>query len=130
MRIDHVAIWVRDLERMRAFYEQYFAATASENYVNPAKGFSSYFLSFGGGDSTRLELMHREDITSAGDVGAEHWGYAHLAMSLGSQVAVDQMAQRLRDDGYELLDGPRTTGDGYYEALLLDPEGNRLEITI
>lgn len=129
MPIDHVAIWVRDLERMRAFYERYFDASAGERYVNPRKGFASYFLSIG--DGARLELMHRNDIVTGVDgAGAERWGYAHLALSLGSRDAVDQMAQRLKVDGYELLDGPRITGDGYYEAVLQDPEGNRLEITV
>lgn len=128
MLIEHVALWVRDLERMRAFYERYFAATAGKKYINPAKGFSSYFLSFGSGP--RLELMHRDSLRPGSESAAEHLGYAHIALSVGSQEAVDQLTQRLKEDGYEVLDGPRRTGDGYYEAVMLDPERNRVEITV
>jgi lactoylglutathione lyase len=126
MRIDHVAIWTRDLERLRKFYETYFGAQAGSRYHNPETGFQSYFLSFPGG--ARLELMHRNDIGAG--AGGEQFGYAHLAFAIGSITAVDQLTNRLVADNYPLLNGPRWTGDGYYESVILDPDGNRIEITI
>jgi lactoylglutathione lyase len=127
MKIEHVAIWTNDLERMRTFYETCFGATAGPRYHNPAKQFSSYFLSFDGG--ARLELMQIPDLP--GGAGSAHAiGYAHLALSVGSQTAVDTLTARLQADGTPILDGPRTTGDGYYESVIADPDGNRIEITI
>ena len=126
MRIEHVAIWVENLEDQRAFYEKYFAAQASEKYRNPRTRFESYFLSFESGG--RLELMHRADIGPHDP--AEHIGLAHLAFSVGSRQRVDEMTRALQRAGLTLLDGPRETGDGYYESCLLDPEGNRLEVTV
>lgn len=126
MRIEHVAMWVNDLERMRAFYETYFRASANEKYTNHHKRFESYFLTFP--DSTcRLELMRRPDLHGT---PRESIGYAHLAFALGSKEAVDTLTGRLQSDGYTLLDGPRTTGDGYYESVFFDPEQNKLELTI
>jgi lactoylglutathione lyase len=127
MRIEHVALWTRDLEGLRAFYERYFGATAGARYYNPKKQFQSYFLSFEGG--ARIELMHSPQIEEPGKAGAR-LGYAHLAIALGSQEAVDALTARLRADGYPVLDGPRRTGDGYYESVVLDPEGNRIELTV
>jgi lactoylglutathione lyase len=126
VRIEHLALWTTDLERMRAFYERYFGARAGARYENPAKQFSSYFLSFGG--EARVEIMHRPALPSAPEPPAR--GYAHLAIALASEAAVDAMAARLRADGYPVVDGPRRTGDGYYEAVALDPDGNRIEITV
>ncbi|WP_128546904.1 VOC family protein [Larkinella soli] len=127
--IAHLAIWARDLERMRGFYETYFGAVAGERYHNPKKGFTSYFLSFGEG--CRLELMHRADIPAdASDPIAQRTGLIHFALRLESREAVDALTDRLRQDGYVVADGPRTTGDGYYESVVLDPEQNRIEITI
>lgn len=79
----------------------------------------------------KLELMHRPDIRDVErPLGEEHFGYAHLAISVGSEAKVDALTQELADDGYEILDGPRRTGDGYYESVALDPDGNRIEITV
>lgn len=129
MQITHLAIWVTDLEKLKTFYEDYFEAQASTKYVNTEKQFQSYFLTFNSG--ARLELMHRPDIPSTGrSVGQESLGYTHLAMSVGSEAAVDALTKRLAHDGYQRLDGPRRTGDGYYESVILDPEGNRIEITV
>lgn len=129
MHIEHVAIWTQDLERLKAFYETYFGATANNKYVNPKKQFESYFLTFASG--VRLELMYKPTIPATkNNSEAEFTGYIHLAFSVGSQAEVDQQTDRLRQAGYKVLDGPRRTGDGYYESVVLDPDGNRIEITI
>lgn len=128
MHIDHIAIWTTDLERLKTFYETYFDARAGDRYTNPRTGFESYFLTFATG--ARLELMRRPDIPASRDsVAAQHLGLIHFAIALGSEAAVDRLTARLRVDGYPILDGPRRTGDGYYEATLLDPDQNRLELT-
>ena len=128
MKIEHVAIYTRDLEALRSFYTKYFQATSNELYVNSRKGFSSYFLSFSGG--ARLELMQMESIPdSLNDPIAQSTGIIHIAFALGARSAVDLMSERLREDGFRILDGPRQTGDGYYECAFLDPDGNRIEIT-
>jgi lactoylglutathione lyase len=124
--LTHAACWVQDLEKMKAFYCTYFDGQAGALYQNPKKGFSSYFLSFQGG--ARLELMHRTDIPARS--GQSNAGWAHLAFAVGSTEKVDSLTARLRQDGYTVADGPRTTGDGYYESVILDPEGNQVEITI
>ena len=129
MRIEHVAIWTHDLERLRSFYEAYFAGRANAKYVNPRTQFESYFLTFA--DGTRLELMQKPTIPlSQNDIERQFTGYIHIAFSIGSREAVDALTERLRQDGYRILDGPRTTGDGYYESSVLDPDGNRVEITV
>ena len=128
MQIEHLAIWSPDIERLRAFYERYFDARASAKYRNPTSRFESYFLTFAGGP--RLELMQRPDVGRSNQTGEEWLGYAHLAISVGSEQAVDRLTGRLEDDGYRRLSGPRRTGDGYYESVVLDPDGNRIEITI
>ena len=129
MRIEHVAIWTHDLERLRRFYELYFGGWANTKYVNPRKQFESYFLTFA--DGARLELMQMAGIPSTkNDAKQQFTGYVHIAFSAGSREAVDALTQRLGRDGYRILDGPRITGDGYYESSLLDPDGNRLEITV
>jgi lactoylglutathione lyase len=128
MHIEHVALWARDLEGMRAFYEKYFGARCGPRYENPAKGFASYFLTFESG--TRLELMHRPDIPAdAADRRVQRSGFIHVAFVVGDDADVDALARRLAADGFQVLDGPRRTGDGYYESVILDPEGNRLELT-
>src|SRR5687768_1821498 len=129
MHIEHLAIWVSDLERMKVFYCNYFGATAGPVYLNPVKQFQSIFLTFGQGP--RIELMKMPGIpASANDPYRQFAGLVHFAISVGSAHAVDDMADRLIGDGFELLDGPRMTGDGYYECVFLDPEKNRIEITV
>ena len=126
MRIEHIALWTHDIERLRAFYERYFGATAGARYENQRKQFQSYFLSFA--DGARIELMHSPRVGAGAE--EERLGYAHLAVSLGSEAEVDALTARLRSDGYAVLDGPRRTGDGYYESVILDPDGNRIELTV
>lgn len=129
MHIEHIAIWTPDLERLKSFYETYFQAAAGRKYVNPQRGFESYFLTFASG--ARLEIMHRPAIPPAQDgAGLQAAGYAHLALSVGSPEAVEGLTARLREDGYRVVDGPRRTGDGYFESVVLDPDGNRVEMTI
>lgn len=129
MRIEHVAIWTRDLERLREFYERSFGARAGERYERPAHGYASYFLAFDSG--ARLELMAMESIPdSRDDPFTQAQGLIHFAVSLGSEAAVDELTARLAAEGVRVLDGPRRTGDGYYESTVLDPDGNRLELTV
>jgi lactoylglutathione lyase len=128
MRIEHLAIWVTDLENMRVFYERYFHAKAGDLYHNPTKKFTSYFLSFDGG--ARLELMHRENIPSNTNEIQQLVGLAHFAVSVGSKEKVNTLTEQLRSANYSIVGEPRTTGDGYYESIVLDPESNRIEITV
>ncbi len=126
IRIEHVAVWTRDLDRLSAFYRSYFAATAGPRYRSARRPFESVFLSFP--DGARLELMRLPELAEPDRVG-ETVGLAHVAISTGSRQAVDALTMRLCGDGYTVIDGPRATGDGYYESVVLDPDGNRLEIT-
>ncbi|SDQ23474.1 lactoylglutathione lyase [Streptococcus equinus] len=125
MRIEHVGLWTQDLENMKEFYCKFFKATASEKYHNPNSKFSSYFLTFA--DGARLELCHRPDIVSG---NKDTFGFAHLAFSLGSEKEVDRFAYFMAENGYPIQNGPRRTGDGYYEATIYDPEGNQIELTV
>ncbi|WP_426790753.1 VOC family protein [Sphingobacterium sp. WOUb80] len=127
MRIEHLALWVNDLEKIRAFYAKYFGTLSGEKYHNPKKGFSSYFLKFRE-SGTRLEIMNRMDITTAAADRSLNKGYTHLAIIVGGKDAVDNLTEQLRSDGYIVESEPRTTGDGYYESVVLDPEGNPIEI--
>lgn len=127
MRIEHIALYVRDLESIKKFFQTYFDAKANEGYHNPKTGLSSYFLSFA--DGARLELMHRPDQRER-EVGLRDTGYTHIAFSVGSKEEVDRLTKALSDGGYQVLSGPRVTGDGYYESCILGPEGNQIEITI
>jgi lactoylglutathione lyase len=128
MRIDHIALWTNDLERCKRFYAQYFGATAGTNYVNLKKGFESCFLSFA--DGARIEAMRTTALAPVAFApGAQRMGLTHLAIAVGSDQLVDELTQRIKDDGYQVLDGPRRTGDGYYESVVVDPDGNRIEIT-
>jgi lactoylglutathione lyase len=128
MHIEHIALWTQDIERCARFYEAYFHAVAGPRYVNPAKGFESCFLHLSAG--ARIELMRTTHLTPFTIApGAERMGLTHFAIALGSEQAVDDLTARIRADGHPVLDGPRRTGDGYYESLVLDPDGNRIEIT-
>lgn len=126
MKIEHIALWTRDLERSRIFYETYFGAASNAKYTNAARQFESYFLTFD--DSTRLEIMQIANLDELPN--APTIGWSHLAFATGSQQAVDQLTERLRADGYRVVGEPRTTGDGYYESIVLDPDGNQIEITV
>ena len=128
MKIEHLAIWVTNLERTRSFYERYFGAIAGVKYHNPTKNFSSYFLTFKEG--ARLELMQKPTIPTLANGAQEHIGISHFAVAVGSKKKVDALTEELRADGYLVVGEPRTTGDGYYESVVLDPEQNRIEITI
>ena len=128
MRIEHVALWCRDLEGLMTFYERYFDAVSNEKYVNKTKGFESYFLSFDSG--ARLELMRMGSIPdTANDPLAQCIGLVHVAISVGSKKKVNMLTRELREEGYTVISGPRKTGDGYYESVVLDPEKNRIEIS-
>lgn len=128
MRIEHIAIWCKDIESLRMFYENYFNAVSSQKYTNNQKGFSSYFLTFDSG--ARLELMHMDSVPSnANDPYKQFTSLTHLAISVGSHDKVDQLTSELKQAGHPIIDGPRKTGDGYYESVVLDIEGNRIEIT-
>lgn len=129
MKIEHLAVWVRDLEAMRDFYCNYFQATANDKYTNSSKQFQSYFLSFAEGP--RLELMQMPSVPETKDnVYDQFTGLIHFAIALGSKEKVDAMTAQFIRDGFEVLDGPRYTGDGYYESVVLDPEKNRIELTV
>ncbi len=125
MRINHAAIFVEDLERAKNFYKHYFGAKENEKYHNPNTGLETYFLSFDG--DVRLEIMKRPDMKE-NEKKLFQLGYAHLAFSVGSKDKVDELTSQLERDGYIVLSGPRTTGDGYYESCILDPENNQIEI--
>jgi lactoylglutathione lyase len=127
IRIAHIAIWTTDLDRCKNFYVSYFGATAGATYANPAKGFVSCFLHFA--DGARLEAMTTATLPLVkSPPGAQRLGLTHLAISVGSERLVDELTARLRVDGFSVVDGPRRTGDGYYESVIIDPDGNRIEI--
>lgn len=129
MKIEHIAIWVKDLERVKTFYETYFQAKSNAKYHNHVKQFQSYFLSFH--DGCRLEIMNSPNVLETEKrYEAQSMGIIHLAFSVGSKEDVDRLTERLRNDGYQIVGEPRTTGDGYYESVILDPENNIIEITI
>lgn len=129
MKIEHLAIWVNDLELMKAFYEKYFGGESGEKYHNPKKNFNSYFIKFSEG--CRLELMNKPEIPkNLNSPILEYIGIIHFAVSVGSKEKVDYLTEQLREDGCTIIGEPRTTGDGYYESVVLDPENNRIEVTI
>lgn len=125
MKIEHAAILYRDLEKAKHFFEDYFGASAGKLYINKKTGFSSYFLTFE--DGCRLEIMNRPDAGTGKEKNA--LGLSHIAFSVGSKEAVDGLTERLRNDGFSVVGEPRVTGDGYYESVIADTEGNTIEIT-
>lgn len=128
MKIEHLAIWTSDLEEMKDFYVIYFNMSAGDKYKNAEKKFTSYFLTMD--DGCRIELMHKPDLQSNKDKHDTKTGLAHFSISVGSIQHVIQLTHRLRTDGYTIASEPRSTGDGYYESAVLDPEGNKVEITV
>lgn len=127
MRIEHIAMYVNNLENAKDFFIKYFGATANDGYHNVTTDFRSYFLTFD--DGSRLELMCHPDMQDL-EKSLRRTGLIHLAFSVGSREKVDALTDILARDGYEILSGPRTTGDGYYESCVLGIEGNQIEITI
>ena len=126
MKIAHIALFVRELEQARDFFIEYFGGRANEGYHNPKTGFRSYFIRFD--DGAQIELMQKPALSDGTQSGSSY-GYAHMAFSVGSRAAVDELTERLRAAGYAVISGPRTTGDGYYESCIAAFEGNLIEIT-
>ena len=127
MKIEHIALYVKDLEEARKFFIKYLGAKSNEGYHNPKTDFRSYFLSFE--DGARLEIMQKPEMTDL-PKDLARTGYAHIAFSVGSRERVDEITAELKADGYDVVSGPRTTGDGYYESCIIAIEGNQIEITI
>ena len=128
MKIDHIALFCKDLEQMRQFFLDHFEAESNEQYHNPRTGLRTYILTFPDGGA-QLELMQRPDTIDV-DPSKPSIGFIHVSFALGSKEAVDEKTIELRDAGYQVTSGPRTTGDGYYESCILGPEGIQIEITI
>lgn len=128
MHLEHAALWTHDLERLKTFYMDYFGATPAPRYVNERRGFASYFLSFDSG--ARLEIMTLVELSATSSLSIPTVGYAHVAFSLGSIERVDALTAELRSAGYAVVSLPRWTGDGYYESVILDPDGNQIELTV
>lgn len=127
MKIEHIAMYVKDLEGAKNFFEKYMGAVSNDGYHNQKTNFQSYFLTFDSG--ARLELMYKPEMEDA-EKSLQRTGYIHLAFSVGSKESVDLLTEQLKKDGYEVLSGPRTTGDGYYESCIVAIEGNQIEITV
>lgn len=127
MNIEHIAMYVNDLEKTKDFFIKYFGAKANEGYHNKTTDFRSFFLTFDSG--TRLEIMNKPGM-SDDEKQLARTGYIHMAFSVGSKEAVDRLTEEMQADGYEVVSGPRTTGDGYYESCVIGIEGNQIEITI
>ena len=127
MKIEHLAMYVKDLETVKDFFVKYLGAVSKDGYHNVKTGFRSYFLSFS--DGARLEIMNKPGMTDRRKELVQA-GYIHIAFSVGSREKVDILTQRLKEDGYQIISGPRTTGDGYYESCIVGIEGNQIEITI
>lgn len=127
MKVEHIALYVEDLEAARVFFMKYLGASSNAGYHNPRTDFRSYFLTLD--DGARLELMHKPDMTDMPKTPSRT-GYAHIAFSVGSRERVDALTAELRAAGYEVVSGPRITGDGYYESCIAVIEGNLIEITV
>lgn len=129
MKIEHVAIWTRDIENLKKFYTAFLGGTAGEKYTNQKKSFDSYFIKFDSG--ARLELMQMPTVpANLNDILEQYIGLIHIAISVGSIEKVDLLTSKLRNAGFTIVSEPRYTGDGYYESCILDPDGNRIEITV
>ncbi len=126
MKIEHIAMYVNDLEGAKHFFEKYLGATSNSGYHNKKTGFRSYFLTFD--DGARLEIMNKPGMTDP-NKDLNRTGYSHIGFSVGSKELVDQLTSRIKADGYEIISGPRTTGDGYYESCIVAIESNQIEIT-
>ena len=127
MKIEHIAMYVKDLEKTKTFFEIYLNARANAGYHNPKTDFRSYFLSFD--DGARLEIMNKPQMQDSPKTLTQT-GYIHIAFSVGSKEKVDELTAKLKEDGYEIISGPRITGDGYYESCVVGIEGNQIEITV
>ncbi len=128
MKIEHIAIWTKDIEKLKKFYVDYFDGIAGDKYTNTKKQFESYFIKFESG--ARLELMQMPAIApNLNDTINQYIGLIHIAISVGSVEKVNELTDTLRNAGYKVVGEPRYTGDGYYESCILDPDGNRIEIT-
>ena len=127
MKIEHIAMYVKDLEKTKTFFETYLNARANAGYHSPKTDFRSYFLSFD--DGARLEIMNKPQMQDSSKVLTQT-GYIHIAFSVGSKEKVDELTAKLKEDGYEIISGPRTTGDGYYESCVVGIEDNQIEITV
>lgn len=127
MRIEHIAMYVNNLETARDFFIKYFNARSNEGYHNKKTDFRSYFLSFD--DGARLEIMNKPNMVDP-EKSLVRTGFIHIAFSLGSKAAVDELTAKLKSDGFEVVSGPRTTGDGYYESCIVGIEDNQIEITV
>lgn len=127
MKLEHIAMYVINLEATKEFFVKYFDANSNDGYYNSKTQFRSYFLTFE--DGARLEIMNKPDLIKT-DKLLNQLGYIHIAFSVGSKEKVDQLTIILEEDGYEVISGPRTTGDGYYESCIVDLEGNQIELTI
>ena len=127
MRIEHIAMYVNDLDAARDFFIRYFNAKSNEGYHNKTTDFRSFFLSFD--DGARLEIMNKPTMQDS-EKALARTGYVHIAFSLGSKAAVDTLTELLNHDGYDVISGPRTTCDGYYESCIIGIEGNQIEITV
>lgn len=127
MRIEHVAMYVNDLEKTKDFFISYLNAKSNDGYHNNNTGFKSYFLTFE--DGARLEIMNKPNMQDI-DKTLTRTGLIHIAFSVGSKEKVDKLTEKLKKDGYKVISGPRTTGDGYYESCIIGIEGNQIEITV
>ena len=127
MRIEHIAMYVNDLDAAREFFITFLGGASNDGYHNINTGFRSYFITFD--DGARLELMNKPLLID-NDKDLNRTGYAHIAFSVGSKEAVDELTAKIKDAGYEVISGPRTTGDGYYESCIVAIEKNQIEITV
>ena len=127
MKIEHIAMYVNNLEGARDFFKKYFSGSSNDGYHNPVTDFRSYFICFD--DGARLEIMNKPEMAEM-EKSLNRTGYIHIAFSVGSRDEVNALTARLAEDGYQVVSGPRTTGDGYYESSIVVFEGNQIEITV